>query len=71
MKSPQLTSLSMGRPENFSSKIQYKTRMHILITFIQHSPGSTSKNNQVEGRTLGYPNQKGKIKIITEDDMIL
>ena len=65
--------------QTISSKIRNKIKIPTLATFIQHSIGSLSHNNQTEGRKTKKKKERKGIQIEKEgiklslfiDDMIL
>lgn len=62
MTNTQLASYPVGKIEDFPS-IKSKTRMPTLTTFIQHSTGSPSQNNQARERKRMHPNQKERYQL--------
>ena len=62
MTSPQLTSYSMAKSLNFSSKIRNKTKMHTLTTFIYQSIGSCNQSNQSIKVNKTIQLRKGELK---------
>ena len=63
--SPQLTSYSVVKSWNISSKIRNKARMPTLTTFIKQSTGSLSHSNQTRKINKMNPSCKGRYKIVT------
>ena len=58
--------LNKEKDESLPTDIWDKTRMPMLITFIQHSIGSPSHSNQTNKRNKRYLNWKRRGKIVTQ-----
>ena len=72
MTTPQLTSYSMVKDLNFSSKIKNKTRVPTLTILIQLSARSSSQRNEARKTNKRHPSWKGRSKIISVcNDMTL
>ena len=72
MTSPQLTSYSTVKYESISSNIKNKISIPTLTTFIQHSIGYPSQNNQVKERNKGIQIGKEEVNLsLFSDDIIL
>ena len=62
---PTANTILNGQKLSLPAKIWNKTRMPTLITFIQHSIGSSSQNNQIRKRNKRYLNRNKRGKIVT------
>ena len=69
--SPQLTSSSVMKAENISSKTRNKTRLPPLVTIIQCNFECPSHNNQKGKINKRNPNGKEEVKLsLFADNMI-